>query len=826
MSASADIEILYELSLAIGEGTEPEPMLRRFLVEMQRLLGGVGAAVLHVQQQEQRNEDTPQGITAVPDTLTRTACYATFWDQWSARDLYESLSRNPDELPLIWQHEECTLHAFRLPGFGILLFLAGHEASPMSQRMQHAFVPLVRRLANAANACIHRAQMRHQTQRFELARESAGIGVWEWDLCSGQLVWDFQMRQLCGVANDAFGGTFSDWRTRIHPDDIEPTLRTLDRLAKEADYGEIEFRILRPDSDVRHLRKQATLVRSPTGEVLRMVGVCTDITADRQAESDLERARDLAERANRGRSQFISAMGNRIHDPMQTILKMAELALDTELTSTQRGYLDRLKASGETLLALLDDLLDVAHIDTGELQIQSIPFNLAIMVAETLEPLAIRAENKGLTFVADLPEDQPQFHVGDPGRIRQVLTSLCATAIDLSMHGEIRIQLASRPNRVAAEDDIQIAVIANGIDIQCSDLRQLLAVLAPTRTAHTPLHPIDAEFGLTMAARLIEHLGGHLRLDAKPEGVKIFYVNLSLPRTEPPEIPLGIRQSWQGRRALIVDDNALNRRTLAYWLDDWGFSTRESGNGRSALQLARTAEPSYDVILLDSILPGMDAYDLTRQLSEEGLIGQAKIILISASATRGEAQRCREAGIDAFLTKPTPPCQIRDLLTRLLESGESKTRPTLLTRHDLKEQRSRLRILLVESKELDRKLAQSLLAQWGHSVTSVGDEAIAIERFAPMTFDLVMIDLEMHDANGIDTIRRLREKEDGMDFTPIIGMSADTLANDPIRFLEAGMDDIIAKPIQADALEERVLRLIEDRKKRNGSGRSDHDGAH
>jgi len=815
MSLPAETELLFELSLAIGDSTELEPMLQRFLVDLQRLLDGSGGAILQVQQQGLDVGTTPDPIVCtVPQTLPRTPCYDAFWKHWSTTSLYETLSQQPNELPLASLHDDCIVHAFRLPGFGILLFFKGRRSGQMSNRMQHAFVALARKLGNAANACLYRTQMRRQTQRLELAREAAGIGIWEWDLASGQLHWDGRMRQLFGITDETFGGAFADWQKRIHPADVEGVQDTLDRLVKATmETGVIAFRATRPDSQIRHLHGQATLIRSPAGEPLRIAGICMDVTETKLTECALRQARDLADAANRGRNLFVSGLTDQIQSPLSAILEMTALTLDSDLNAIQRGRIKRIKSAGETLIRVIDDLTDCSRIDAGEVHIQSIPFNLPIMIAEALKPLAIRAKDRGLAFVEDVPEGLPQYHLGDPGRIRQVLTRLISTAIDLTDRGEIRIQMSHRANPDTGNDEIQVAIFSDGIKIPANDLRQLIDALNSATPDARTKPPAGTGFRLAMAGRLIEHLGGRLWLDAQPERSTTFFIALSLPHTKSPEIHKRIRQIWRDRRALIVEDHALTRRTLGYWLHQWGLATQEAVDAQQALQhiheAVETSRP-FDVMLTDASLPGMNGYALIQQLSSEDLIGRTKIVMIASDAGRGDAQRCRELNIAAFLTKPTPPDQIRGVLSRLLEPSDGAPTSHLLTRHDLLEQRQRLRILLAENKSLDRKLAESLLDQWGHTVTCVEDGPSAIERFAPLEFDLILISMQMPGMDGLETAQALKAKEEGVGSTPIIAMSANALERDRMQCLEAGLGAHIAKPIEPQILQELIQRFTFD----------------
>ena len=809
MSQSSESASLFELSLAITQGSELEPMLRRFLVEMLRLLNGSGGAVLQLYPPAPGGADTAPTLCALPRSLPRHAGYSAFWERWSPRQLDEALARQPDELPLISIQRDCVVHAFRLNDFGLLIFLRHGNDNILPGSLQRAFVPLANRLASAARACLYEARIRRQTQRLELATESAGIGVWEWDLDSGRLEWDSRMLSLFGIQPADFRGTLEDWTDRVHPDDLPHMLQQIKAALRDQERCDIEYRILHPDGQARHLRGQAIIVRTATGEPTQLVGVSMDITANKLAEAELRRTRDLAEGANLAKSQFIANMSHEIRTPMNGILGMAELALDTDLTPTQRDYLGILKSSAENLLGILNDILDFAKIDAGRMQLEVIPFSLPVMIADTLKTLAIRAQNKGLELVFDLPPDLPQQSLGDPGRLRQVLVNLCDNAIKFTQEGEIRVEVQSRAGRDAQEDDIRITVSDTGIGIPADKLAAIFTAFSQADATITRQFG-GTGLGLSISARLVDLMGGRIRVDSQPGLGSHFHISLPLRRGEPHDTPVLPFQLWQDKRVLVVDDHPTNRKTLVYWLRSWGFVTQEAENAEQALQLARRQQgegAGIDVFALDSCMPGMDGFDLAARLTEEHLAEQGRMIMLSSGGRRGDAQRCRELGIAAFLTKPATPLELRETLARILGSAETDGAAPLVTRHRLREERHSYRVLVVEDNLINQKLAGSLLRQWGHEVTIAENGQIAVDLVARHDFDIILMDMQMPVMDGIEATRAIRAHEQGVRHTPIVAMTANAMASDRARCLEAGMDEHLPKPLRSQILQEMVERF-------------------
>ncbi|MTW21635.1 response regulator [Allochromatium palmeri] len=517
-----------------------------------------------------------------------------------------------------------------------------------------------------------------------------------------------------------------------------------------------------------------------------------------------------AENMHLAKSRRIADISREIRVPLKDILELSELTLHTPVDPPQRDYLHLIRSSAASLLVQIDDLLDFTHIETGQLTIEQIPFNPSVLIADLVDTLATAAQRQGRELHYEPIDALPTHSQGDPGRIRQVLTTLWNAALAFG-HSD---RLCLRTQSLATEDSeldvdwLQVSLLVD-LGLQQAELQ---ALIDPDTTAgEISAHRFgDTGLRLTTCARLIEYMGGRIWLDTQDAGGLHF--TLPLPRLSASGTTPQPQANWPGRRALLVDNQAVTRRTLAYWFRHWGFEVQEASTGRQALELARTYQQrgqEFDVYVFDSTLPEFDGFELAARLRESVTIERRALLMLASIGQRGDAQRCRAVGIDAFLTKPASPRELRELLTRLLAPGDSPQEHALLTRHRLIEDRQRLRILLVESGLLHQKLASTLLQEWGHETLIVNSGGLAVEQFRSETYDLVFLDLYLPDVDGIEVARAMRRLEEpGAYRTPIIGMSTLGLDSERARCLESGLDEYITKPLNPVVLEALIQRLV------------------
>jgi two-component system, sensor histidine kinase and response regulator len=528
----------------------------------------------------------------------------------------------------------------------------------------------------------------------------------------------------------------------------------------------------------------------------------------RRAEEAMREARDVAERATRARSSFLANMSHEIRTPMNAIMGFVELILDTELGTDQRRALELVRASSEALLTILNDILDYSKIEAEHLDLESISFDLAKLVNATASLLAVRARERHIELLADVPRDLPRALRGDPTRLRQILTNLISNAIKFTEEGEVVVSIV-----VAGTDDglarMRFSVRDTGIGIAPEQLQMIFGEFAQADASMTRRYG-GTGLGLAISQRLVRLMGGELGVTSDVGRGSNFHFTLALP-VEPAEVLLAAgRATLGGRRVLVVDDNPTNRRILREMLGAEGMAVDEAVSATTGLETLRSAAGQgspYDLAILDVQMPDRDGFALATEIRADPSVAVTCLLMLTSAGQRGDGERCRKLGIEAYLTKPASRADLIEALGAVFAGAATAGGPAFITRHSIAESRPTLRILLAEDNPMNQEVATAMLLSRGHQVDVVSNGREAVAAVERSTYDVVLMDVQMPEMDGFEATHAIRAMPQARDL-PIIALTAHALSGERERCIAHGMTDYLAKPFKGHEL----FAMIEGRR--------------
>ena len=646
-------------------------------------------------------------------------------------------------------------------------------------------------------------ELQAQNQRMGVAADSAGIGIWEYNIKTGTLDWDESMFRLYGIEPKCFNGMFDDWQSSVFPDDREKLIKEFEFAISSSKKFNTQFRIVHPEG-VRYLKASAIV----SDETQTVVGVNYDITERIENEIAITKAKEEAELASNVKNEFLASMSHEIRTPMNGVVGMLELLAETRLNDDQLHKVNVAKSSANSLLFLINDILDYSKIDANKLQLEAISFDIKQLVSDVTDAMFKQVLEKNLELVVDTVNVVEPTVVGDPNRIRQIVTNLVSNAIKFTTQGEvvIRVELADIDDE---KWQLTIVVQDSGIGVAKEDQAALFESFSQVDASTTRKFG-GTGLGLAIVKRLSLLMAGDVSVESEIGEGCTFTCNVEVLKDTQ-----STNKTNYDRLAnlsiLVVDDNNVSLRVITQQLKKWQVKVTAVSSAQQVFDITKDIQPNFDLAIIDMNMPEVDGLALAKKLSVDKEFEQVPLVLMDSMNLSLNEEKLKEFGFLTHFSKPATCVDLYKSILCVLDQDkiiEEKVIDSQIQHNKIVSWSKDSRVLLVEDNRVNQMVAKGMLDKLGLKtiIAMNGQDALDKLNNEEMSYGLILMDCQMPIMDGYTATEKIRQGAAG-DFyidVPIIAMTANAMEGDREKCIAVGMNDYLAKPIEKDLIIEKL----------------------
>jgi len=646
--------------------------------------------------------------------------------------------------------------------------------------------------------------MSEHSQRMRLAADSAGFGVWVYNLIDNEVTWDDWMYKLYGKSPDTSISPYDLWENSLHPDDKADAIFELTSAIENKTKFDTQYRIIWPDGKIKYIKASATVTYDHSEAPVSVIGVNYDLTEREENEIALTKAKVQADLAVTAKNEFFASMSHEIRTPMNGVIGMLDLVKESKLNQEQKHRIGIAQQSAKSLLSLINDVLDFSKIDANKLELENISFNLIKMAGDLAEASAQQAQSKNLELILDTVEVKELLVVGDSNRIRQILTNLVANAIKFTKQGEVIIRLKQQ-HYSNSHWRVVVEVSDTGIGIPKDKQAALFEAFSQVDASTTREYG-GTGLGLAIVKKLCACMQGHIRVESTEGKGSVFICDLLLEKSKESLLSLPEKEV-QNKRVLIIDDNKSCGETIIRQLACWNIEAKFISNGHDALSLliSQIKNPQYDLVIMNRHLSDEEGISFANKLRQHIELNNLKIMFMTKMVSQNDLADVVNIGISGHFPKPVTVDDLhRALNTTLnlpaadlsLDNGEKE----IVNDKDCSWKKG-VRLLLVEDNRVNQMVALGVLKKIGIKDVVVAvnglDAIVQLQASHDEPFNFIFMDCQMPEMDGYQATKLIREGKAGICYKdiPIVAMTANAMLGDEQKCLDAGMNDYLVKPI-------------------------------